>query len=106
MAAICHNAVQDPERAAKYMPPYTRRACTPPRRPPDRACTPHRFRNPGTVVFCLRVMVSTIILYDHVSPQGAFHKNSPINVRNCVGVRASVCLCAPLCGGVHQCNVY
>ena len=26
-------------------------------------------------------MVSVIILYDHVSLQGAFHKNSPINVR-------------------------
>ena len=56
MAAICHNAVNDPERAA-------------------------RFRNPGTVTYCLRVMVSVITLYDHVNPLGAFHKNSPINVR-------------------------
>ncbi|KAI9269372.1 hypothetical protein BY458DRAFT_533733 [Sporodiniella umbellata] len=34
------------------------------------------------VSFCLKVMVVTIILYDHVDPQGAFSKHSPINVKN------------------------
>lgn len=32
------------------------------------------------VAFCLKVMVVTIILYDHIDPNGVFSKNSPINV--------------------------
>ena len=35
-------------------------------------------------------MVSVIILYDHVSPQGAFHKNSAINVRVSLEARMAV----------------
>jgi len=31
-------------------------------------------------MFCLRVMVGVIILYDHVHPIGAFAKTSPIDV--------------------------
>jgi len=31
-------------------------------------------------MFCLRVMVGVIILYDHVHPIGAFAKSSPIDV--------------------------
>src|SRR6218665_2486472 len=34
-----------------------------------------------TVMFCLRVMVGVIILYDHVRPVGAFVKTSNIDVR-------------------------
>lgn len=37
-----------------------------------------------SVAFCLRVMVASIVMYDHVNPQGAFHKNSPLNVRSSV----------------------
>ena len=33
-----------------------------------------------TKMFCLRVMVGVIILYDHVKPTGAFMKNSGIDV--------------------------
>jgi hypothetical protein len=29
----------------------------------------------------MRAMTGAIILYDHLHPQGAFHKKSPINVR-------------------------
>ncbi|KAI8369125.1 hypothetical protein EDC96DRAFT_503933 [Choanephora cucurbitarum] len=32
--------------------------------------------------FCLKVMVVSIVLYDHIDPIGAFAKNSPINVKN------------------------
>ncbi|KAI7904317.1 uncharacterized protein BX663DRAFT_452027 [Cokeromyces recurvatus] len=32
--------------------------------------------------FYLKVMVISIILYDHIDPSGAFSKNSPINVKN------------------------
>jgi hypothetical protein len=34
--------------------------------------------------FCLRVMVVSIILYDHIDPQGAFYKQSPINIKSSV----------------------
>jgi len=40
-----------------------------------------KFANEETVMFCLRVMVGVIILYDHVHPVGAFAKTSPIDVR-------------------------
>ena len=39
-----------------------------------------RFQNEDTMLFCLRVMVGLIILYDHVHPMGAFQKNCPIDV--------------------------
>lgn len=32
-------------------------------------------------MFCMRVMVGVIILYDHVHPVGAFSKTSKIDVR-------------------------
>lgn len=40
-----------------------------------------RFTSEETVLFCLRVMVGVIILYDHVHPAGAFVKTSNIDVR-------------------------
>lgn len=45
-------------------------------------CSQYRskFTNEETIMFCLRVMVGVIILYDHVHPVGAFAKTSPINV--------------------------
>ncbi|KAI9254948.1 hypothetical protein EDC94DRAFT_636300 [Helicostylum pulchrum] len=36
----------------------------------------------NNVTFYLKVMVVSIILYDHIDPNGAFSKNSPINVKN------------------------
>ena len=39
-----------------------------------------RFERGDTALFCLRVMVGVIILYDHVHPLGAFVKNSNIDV--------------------------
>ena len=36
-----------------------------------------RFKNPKTVLFCQRVLVGTIILYDHVHLIGAFSKKNP-----------------------------
>ncbi|KAG1472076.1 hypothetical protein G6F56_001754 [Rhizopus delemar] len=41
-----------------------------------------KLNDPQLISFCLKVMVVTIILYDHVDPQGAFSKCSPINVKN------------------------
>lgn len=39
-----------------------------------------RFTNTETLLFCMRVMVGVIILYDHVHPVGAFAKTSKIDV--------------------------
>lgn len=41
-----------------------------------------RFQSVETKLFCLRVMVGVIILYDHVHPAGAFVKTSSIDVSN------------------------
>ncbi|KAG0050547.1 Protein fam49a [Gryganskiella cystojenkinii] len=41
-------------------------------------------QRPETTAFCLRVMVISIIIYDHIDPQGAFVKSSPINIKNSV----------------------
>lgn len=40
-----------------------------------------RFTSEETLMFCMRVMVGVIILYDHVHPVGAFSKTSKIDVR-------------------------
>lgn len=46
--------------------------------------TKKRVQRPEMVDFCLRVMVVSIILYDHIDPQGAFNKQSPINIKSSV----------------------
>ncbi|XP_075875985.1 CYFIP-related Rac1 interactor B-like [Nelusetta ayraudi] len=43
-----------------------------------------RFASEETVLFCLRVMVGVIILYDHVHPAGAFVKTSNIDMKGCI----------------------
>ena len=50
-----------------------------------------RFKSEETQLFCLRVMVGVIILYDHVHPVGAFAIKATIDVSVCVCV--SVCMC-------------
>lgn len=44
-----------------------------------------RFTSEETLMFCMRVMVGVIILYDHVHPVGAFSKASKIDVRITIG---------------------
>eukprot|EP01087_Luapelamoeba_hula_P001130 TRINITY_DN10877_c0_g1_i1.p1 TRINITY_DN10877_c0_g1~~TRINITY_DN10877_c0_g1_i1.p1 ORF type:complete len:320 (-),score=44.35 TRINITY_DN10877_c0_g1_i1:120-1079(-) len=44
------------------------------------------FPSEQTNLFCLRAMTGAIILYDHLHPQGAFNKRSPINMRGCIQV--------------------
>ncbi len=39
-----------------------------------------KFESIDTNMFCLRAMTGAIILFDHLSPQGAFARRSPINV--------------------------
>ena len=36
-------------------------------------------------MFCLRCMVGTAILYDHMHPQGVFRKGSDVNMKQCIG---------------------
>lgn len=36
------------------------------------------------MLFLLNSTVSSLILYDYIDPLGAFHRNSPINVKNVV----------------------
>lgn len=43
-----------------------------------------KFQKVDTNMLCLRTTVGCIILYDHVHPKGAFHKKSPILIRNAV----------------------
>ena len=45
-----------------------------------------QFTAPATNVFCLRTMVASVILFDHLDQHGVFCKRSPINVRSCVAV--------------------
>ncbi|KAM4605657.1 CYFIP-related Rac1 interactor B isoform 2-T2 [Polymixia lowei] len=45
-----------------------------------------RFASEETVMFCLRVMVGVIILYDYVHPAGAFVKTSKIDMKGCIRV--------------------
>jgi len=45
-----------------------------------------KFTQENYNLLSLRAMVGSIILYDHVSEQGAFVKKSPINVKGCISV--------------------
>lgn len=45
-----------------------------------------RFQSVDTKLFCLRVMVGVIILYDHVHPAGAFVKTSTIDMKGSIKV--------------------
>lgn len=45
-----------------------------------------RFQNEKTSLFCLRVMVGVIILYDHVHPVGAFAKKAAIDMKSSIRV--------------------
>ncbi|PWA27543.1 hypothetical protein CCH79_00000241, partial [Gambusia affinis] len=45
-----------------------------------------RFSSKDTLLFCMRVMVGVIILYDHVHPNGAFTKSSKIDMKGCIKV--------------------
>ncbi|KAF5917318.1 hypothetical protein HPG69_008390 [Diceros bicornis minor] len=45
-----------------------------------------RFTSEETLMFCMRVMVGVIILYDHVHPMGAFCKTSKIDMKGCIKV--------------------
>lgn len=43
-------------------------------------------QNAFTSAFCMKVMVVSIILYDHIDPNGAFYKHSPINIKHSVKI--------------------
>jgi len=45
-----------------------------------------KFEADTSNMFCLRAMTGGIILFDHLHPQGAFTKKSPINVKGCINV--------------------
>ncbi|CAO3657596.1 unnamed protein product [Mucor hiemalis] len=45
-----------------------------------------RNQSPEVSAFCMKVMVVSIILYDHIDPNGAFYKSSPINIKNSVKI--------------------
>uniref|UniRef100_A0AAY4F116 CYRIA/CYRIB Rac1 binding domain-containing protein n=1 Tax=Denticeps clupeoides TaxID=299321 RepID=A0AAY4F116_9TELE len=45
-----------------------------------------RFNSEDTLLFCMRVMVGVIILYDHVHPNGAFTRSSKIDMKGCIKV--------------------
>ncbi|XP_064624240.1 CYFIP-related Rac1 interactor B-like isoform X2 [Lineus longissimus] len=45
-----------------------------------------RMQNDGTILFCLRVMVGVIILYDHVHPVGAFARGAGIDMKSSIKV--------------------
>ncbi|GAM18070.1 hypothetical protein SAMD00019534_012450 [Acytostelium subglobosum LB1] len=43
-----------------------------------------KFNNNEINMFCLRAMVGSIILFDHIHPAGAFIKKSSINIKGCI----------------------
>jgi len=59
MAAVCKEMVDSPDAAA-------------------------RFKSKDTIMFCLRVMVGVIILFDHIHPTGAFNKKATIDIRGSI----------------------
>jgi hypothetical protein len=43
-----------------------------------------RFDSMKVNLLCARAMTGALVLYDHVDPLGAFHKKSPIHVKQCI----------------------
>jgi len=43
-----------------------------------------KFSKPETNLFCARAMTGSIVLFDHVDPISAFHKRSPILIKQCI----------------------
>lgn len=48
------------------------------------AVSKYRVQSQPMIAFCLRVMVGCIILFDHIDRDGAFSRNSKINIRVCI----------------------
>jgi len=48
-----------------------------------------KFDSNATNMFCLRAMTGAIILFDHIAPEGAFNKRSPVNVKGAISVLKS-----------------
>jgi hypothetical protein len=44
------------------------------------------FTKPSTLLFCARAMAGSIVLYDHVSTLGVFHKKSPVSIKQVVAM--------------------
>jgi len=44
----------------------------------------NKFTNAATNLFCLRAMSAAIVLVDHLDDQGAFHKKTPVHVKNAI----------------------
>ncbi|KAG0173473.1 Protein fam49a [Apophysomyces sp. BC1034] len=47
-------------------------------------------QRPEALSYCLKVMVVSIILYDHIDHSGAFSKSSPISIKNSVKIIQTV----------------
>jgi len=43
-----------------------------------------KFESEKTNMFCLRAMTGCIILFDHLHTLGAFHKKSPVHIKECI----------------------
>jgi len=43
-----------------------------------------RFANEETILFCLRCMTGSIVLYDHINEAGAFGKRTTIRIEGCI----------------------
>ncbi|XP_065184093.1 CYFIP-related Rac1 interactor B-like [Sycon ciliatum] len=56
-----------------------------------------RLSSEDSTLFCLRVMVATIILYDFTNPNGAFSKKSQIDVRQSVRLLKDIQTHTPSC---------
>jgi len=52
-----------------------------------------KFESDSINMFCLRAMTGAIILFDHVHLAGAFSKNSPLNMRQCINTLKSYTAC-------------
>ncbi|KAJ3432238.1 hypothetical protein M0812_21169 [Anaeramoeba flamelloides] len=48
-----------------------------------------KIENKDTKMFCLRAMVATLVIFDHVDEKGAFHNKSLINVKGCLTLLAN-----------------
>jgi hypothetical protein len=45
-----------------------------------------KFSKHGTLLFCARAMTGSIVLFDHISALGVFHKKSPVQIKQAIQI--------------------
>jgi len=64
------------------------------------------FETEPAILFCLRAMTGSVVLFDHIDDRGAFHKRSPILIRDCIELLADYPVADSLLNAIKYTTVH